>query len=110
MRPDAMPNGKDHGVRLAEELARITGSDCDVRLLGRRDWASITFSGRRYRFGLESPHSWPCADIEQLQARLDSHEFDLGDDFVADILLTPPGPELSGPLIVELLVIADPLV
>lgn len=109
MRPDLQVTGKDHGARLAEQLLRIANSDCDVQLLARRDWASITFSGRRYRFSIESPHPWQSTGIAGLQARLDDHEFDLGGDFVADILLTAPDPEKSRRLIAELLVITDPL-
>ena len=95
---------RDIGDLLSAQLMALLSHTASINLKGEKPWASITFSGTRYRFEvkLSGPHP-----EEQLQS-LPEHEFELPGHFVADVLIHERRHDAAF-TVVEILTIADPV-
>ncbi|MDZ7587723.1 MAG: hypothetical protein U5J78_00570 [Parasphingorhabdus sp.] len=85
-------------------LARLAGESAQVSLLSQRHWASITFSGVRYKFAVD------CAEerATAFATAVPEAELPLRRHFVADALVVSTQAEgAMTRVIVELLVLPD---
>ena len=93
---------------LIEQLQNFLGSGSTVTLKSEKPWASITFSGTRYRFQYRDIQRRECASPSFDIARLQDHNFDLPGHFVADILVHNER-AIETFCAIDILVIADPV-
>lgn len=84
------------------------GLDVPIALKKERPWASITFSGTRYRFAIGLPKGRSQEKFEQRISELADHEFDLPGHFVADFLVHEKHVGDAN-ITIEILTIADPV-
>lgn len=91
---------------IAGQIRALTGGRVSVRLKRERAWASITFSGMRYCFSIESAEAAHASALLELARTLPDHEFSIPGYFIADIMITDRA-ELR--LLVEVLAINDPV-
>lgn len=96
-------------TQLEEQLQALVGLDYQVRIIRERPWASITFSGVRYRFFITPLWKDGPALSQTCAVRLLSHSYDLQSHFVADLVIERPD-DADRRVVIEILAINDPAV
>ena len=97
---------QDIGSLLSEQLQKHVGPECQILLGQEKLWASVTFSGTRYRFTVTG--TGPNAILQPRMDQLADHEFELPGYFVADVLVRQSDTE-NATFELDILAIADPV-
>jgi hypothetical protein len=102
-----MVNGrKDPGSTIASQIEALTEGRAIVTLKSERAWASITFSGTRYRLSIARTCASETGEMQNLAQALPNHEFAIPGHFVADMMVLEQSEDR---LLVEVLSIIDPV-
>lgn len=99
---------RDIGTLLSEQLQAYLGSTCQIAAGRQQLWASITFSGTRYRFNITGISVDENSILKQRMSKLAEYEFNLPRYFVADILVRQHDPK-NRSFEIDILAIADPV-
>ncbi len=114
LEPQNVPIGwarkpKDVTDQLTDQIQTLVGLDYQVRILRERPWASITFSGVRCRFAIVPLWRGGLAISQSCSAHLLRYPYDLHGHFVADLVIEQPNDDRYQTVIMEILVIDDPV-
>lgn len=99
---------RDIGSLLKEQLQKYVGLECQILLAQEKPWASITFSGTRYRFTVTGVDLHANRLFQSRMTKLMDHEFELPGYFAADILVHQSNSE-STTFELDILAIVDPV-
>jgi len=100
---------RDAGTMLVEQIQEYLGPEHSVTLGKEKPWASITFSGTRYRFEIAGIDQNSRSTQDRLE-KLSEHEFTLPGQFVADLLINANScrEDKTPDVVIEILAITDP--
>lgn len=99
---------RDTATRLLEQLQEFLEAACSIAVGRQKPWASITFTGTRYRFEISNIAAKKSEFIQSRLDKLSDYEFTLPGQFVADILVQQTGTDDIAYQI-DILAIADPV-